>query len=93
MPEDPIPILARRRSMVAVALAALDHAHEIIDLLSEAADYESAVTKLQARFSVDRLHAEHIMDMQFRRIIPDLRSHLRDELQSIDSQISRGGRG
>ncbi len=67
-----------------IALANLD---EIIALIRAAADVETARNQLMERFSLDRIQAQAILEMQLRRIAALERERIENEYQELQSTI------
>jgi DNA gyrase subunit A len=67
-----------------IALANLD---EIIALIRAAADVETARNQLMERFSLDRVQAQAILEMQLRRIAALERERIENEYQELQTTI------
>jgi DNA gyrase subunit A len=80
---------AEERSHILEGLIiALDNIDEIIELIRAAADVEEARGGLIARFGLSETQAQHILDMQLRRLTALEQDKIRDEHEELQQVIS-----
>ena len=78
-----------RDHIVQGLLIALQHIDEVIRIIRGAADVEDARTKLMQRFELSEIQANHILDMQLRRLARLERQKLEDEHGELVLTIRR----
>ncbi len=78
-----------RDHIVQGLLIALQHIDEVIRIIRGAADVEDARTKLMQRFELSEIQANHILDMQLRRLARLERQKLEDEHRELVLTIRR----
>ncbi len=71
-------------------LVAIDHAAEVLEILSSAKSLGEAESALQARFGLDELQATAILDMQFRRVVGTERAFLTRIVSEHESERGEG---
>ena len=80
---------ARERSHILEGLIiALDRIDEIIDLIKAAADTQEARNGLIARFGLSETQAQHILDMQLRRLTALEQDKIREEYEELQRKIA-----
>ena len=80
---------AKERSHILEGLIiALDHIDEIIELIRAAADTQEARNGLIARFGLSETQAQHILDMQLRRLTALEQDKIRDEYEELQRKIA-----
>jgi DNA gyrase subunit A len=80
---------AEERSHILEGLIiALDHIDEIIELIKAAADTAEARGGLIARFGLSEAQAQHILDLQLRRLTALEQDKIRDEYEELQKTIA-----
>ena len=81
---------ARAREHILLGLQiALDHIDEIIELIKQAGDRETARLGLMERFALSELQAKAILEMQLQRLTGLERQKILDELAEVQKLIAR----
>jgi DNA gyrase subunit A len=81
---------ARAREHILLGLQiALDHIDEIIELIKQAGDRETARLGLMARFALSEIQAKAILEMQLQRLTGLERQKIIDELTEVQALIAR----
>ncbi len=78
-----------RAHILAGLLIALDHLDEVIDLIRAAPDAATAKEQLIARFALDDIQAQAILDMRLARLTGLERQKIVDEAQELAAAIAR----
>jgi DNA gyrase subunit A len=68
-------------------LVALDHIDDIVTLIREAQDVESARNQLMSRYSLSEIQAQHILDMPLKRLTALEQDKIREEADDLRSTI------
>ena len=68
---------------------ALDNIDEVIKIIKEAESDEEAKTKLQARFGLDEIQSDAILEMKLRRLTGLERTKIENELADLLKEIDR----
>ncbi|MDQ4095687.1 MAG: DNA gyrase subunit A [Actinomycetota bacterium] len=80
---------AEERSHILEGLIiALDHIDEIIELIRAAADTQEARQGLMARFGLTETQAQHILDLQLRRLTALEQDKIREEYEELQKTIA-----
>jgi RimJ/RimL family protein N-acetyltransferase len=77
-----------RRAIADALLTALKRRHEVLDVIVDSADRESAVTSITEVLGIPRIGAEAVMNMSFDRLTEDSRKRIAAELDDLNSQLS-----
>jgi hypothetical protein len=79
---------AARREITDALLTALEHRHEVLDLIVGADDRPSAVDGIVALLSISRLGAEAVIGMSFDQLTKDSRKKIAAELDDLNNLLS-----
>ena len=79
---------AARREITDALLSALNHRHEVLDVIVEADDRPTAVASIAALLNTSARGAEAVMGMAFDQLTKDSRRKIAAELDDLNSQLT-----
>ncbi|TXI40238.1 MAG: GNAT family N-acetyltransferase [Mycobacterium sp.] len=79
---------AARREIADALLTALERRHEVLDVIVESADRQSAVDAITELLGTSSIGSEAVMGMSFDRLTKDSRRRIAKELEDLNSQLS-----
>ncbi|MCB0940753.1 MAG: GNAT family N-acetyltransferase [Mycobacterium sp.] len=79
---------AARREIADALLTALERRHEVLDVIVESADRQSAVDAITELLGTSSIGSEAVMGMSFDRLTKDSRRRIAKELDDLNSQLS-----
>jgi ribosomal protein S18 acetylase RimI-like enzyme len=79
---------AARREITDALLQALERRHEVLDVIVESGDKESAVEAISALLGTSHLGGEAVMAMAFDQLTKDSRRRIADELEDLNNQLT-----
>ncbi|HNP12531.1 MAG TPA: GNAT family N-acetyltransferase [Mycobacterium sp.] len=77
-----------RREIADALLTALERRHEVLDVIVESADRQSAVDAITELLGTSSIGSEAVMGMSFDRLTKDSRRRIAKELEDLNSQLS-----
>ena len=77
-----------RRAIADALLTALERRHEVLDVIVDSGDRETAVAAITDLLGIPRIGAEAVMGMSFDRLTKDSRKRIAAELEDLNSQLS-----
>jgi len=79
---------AARREITDALLSALNHRHEVLDVIVEADDRPTAVAAIAALLNTSARGGEAVMGMAFDQLTKDSRREIAAELDDLNSQLT-----
>lgn len=79
----------KRKHIVEGLLLAVDHIDEVIEIIRNQRDADTAKCELMTRFGLTDVQAQTILDLRLRALTGLERKKLEDELVSLDKEIAR----
>ena len=79
---------AARRDIADALLSALNHRHEVLDVIVEADDRTAAVAAIAALLNTSVRGGEAVMSMAFDQLTKDSRRKIAAELDDLNSQLT-----
>ncbi|MGU3437501.1 GNAT family N-acetyltransferase [Actinomycetes bacterium M1A6_2h] len=79
---------ATRREITDALLSALERRHEVLDVIVEADDRQTAVDAIAALLGTSQLGGEAVMGMSFDQLTKDQRRKNAGELEDLNNQLS-----
>jgi GNAT superfamily N-acetyltransferase len=79
---------AARRDITDALQKALDRRHEVLDVIVEAGDRNSAVEAISTLLGTSQLGGEAVMGISFAQLTRDARRRIAEELEDLNHQLS-----
>ena len=77
-----------RRAIADALMTALERRHEVLDVIVESSDRQSAVDAITELLGKSRVGAEAVMNMSFHQLTKDSRKKIAAELDDLNSKLS-----
>ncbi|WP_163803586.1 GNAT family N-acetyltransferase [Mycolicibacterium anyangense] len=79
---------AARREIADALLNALERRHEVLDVIVESADRDTAITEITSLLGISRRGGEAVIGMSFDQLTKDARRRIAQEIEDLNSQLS-----
>jgi hypothetical protein len=79
---------AERREIADTLVRALERRHELLDVVVEAEDYDTAVEAIAAMLGTSHAGGEAVLRLSFDRLTKVSRRRIRDELEDLNHELS-----
>ncbi|MFY9921998.1 MAG: GNAT family N-acetyltransferase, partial [Mycobacterium sp.] len=79
---------AERREIADTLVRALERRHELLDVIVEAEDYDSAVEAIASMLGTSTAGGEAVLRLSFDRLTKVSRRRIRDELTDLNHELS-----
>lgn len=77
-----------RREITDALMRALEHRHELLDVVVEAEDYDAAIEAIAAHLVTSTMAAEAVLRLSFDRLTKVARRRIAAELEDLNNQLS-----
>ena len=77
-----------RRAIADALMTALERRHEVLDVIVESGDRQSAIDAITELLGKSRIGAEAVMNMSFAQLTKDSRKQIAAELDDLNSKLS-----
>ena len=77
-----------RRAIADALMTALERRHEVLDVIVESSDRQSAIDAITELLGKSRIGAEAVMNMSFHQLTTDSRKQIAAELDDLNSKLS-----
>ncbi|MCV7223211.1 GNAT family N-acetyltransferase [Mycolicibacterium elephantis] len=77
-----------RREIADALMRALEHRHELLDVVVEAEDYDAAIEAIAAHLDTSAMAAEAVLRLSFDRLTKVARRRIAAELEDLNNQLS-----
>ncbi|BBY79113.1 GNAT family N-acetyltransferase [Mycolicibacterium pulveris] len=77
-----------RREIADALMRALEHRHELLDVVVEAEDYDAAIEAIAAHLATSTMAAEAVLRLSFDRLTKVARRRIAAELEDLNNQLS-----
>ena len=77
-----------RRAIADALMTALERRHEVLDVIVESSDRQSAIDAITELLGKSRIGAEAVMNMSFHQLTKDSRKQIAAELDDLNSKLS-----